>query len=61
MIIAYNRRMIVFGLRNGPGEVLDRLTQRRQLRAVVQHDRFVKALRPAVSQRWRCRDVFYAA
>jgi len=41
-------RMVVLCLWNRLGKVLDRLPQCRQCRAVVQHDRLVKSLRPAL-------------
>ena len=41
-------RMVVLCLRDRLGKVLDCLPQRRQFRAVVQHDRLIKALRPAL-------------
>jgi hypothetical protein len=37
-------RMVVLCLRNRLGKVLDRLPQRRQFRAIVEHDRLVKVL-----------------
>jgi hypothetical protein len=42
--------MVVLLLRDRLGKVLDRLAQRRQRRAVVQHDRLVKALRPTFTR-----------
>jgi hypothetical protein len=41
-------RMVVLCLRDRLCQILDRLPQRRQCRAVVQYDRLVKALRPAL-------------
>ena len=40
--------MIAFGLRDRLGEILDRIPQRRQRGAIVQHDGLVKAGQPAL-------------